>query len=171
MKIAIIGNAGSGKSTLALELHKITGIPLYHLDQYFWKPGWQEPDRDEFEKIHNQLCDGDSWIIEGVAIRILEYRIQKADIVIFLDIPKYCCFYRIFKRAITHFGKVYFSSAKGCPEHGPDLKFLKFVWNFNSARKPAIQALFQKYQDTKKIFVVKNQHELRKLIKKFELMN
>ena len=62
MKIAIIGNAGSGKSTLALKVSRITGIPLYHLDQYFWKPGWQGPDRDEFEKIHNQLCDRNSWI-------------------------------------------------------------------------------------------------------------
>ena len=43
MKIAIIGNPGSGKSTLASKLHHILGIPIYHLDQYFWKPGWQRP--------------------------------------------------------------------------------------------------------------------------------
>lgn len=69
MKIAIIGNAGSGKSTLALSLHKTLHIPLFHLDQYFWKPGWIEPDRAEFEKIHNALCDKPEWIIEGMAIR------------------------------------------------------------------------------------------------------
>ncbi len=168
MKIAIIGNAGSGKSTLALKLHEILNIPLYHLDQYFWKPGWQEPDRDEFEKIHNQLCDKNEWVIEGIATRIFEYRIQKANIVIFLDTPTYLCFYHIFKRALTHFGHVYFSSAKGCPERGPDLKFLKFIWNFNSARKPMIEALLHKYKDKKKIFVIRNNAELDKLIKEFE---
>lgn len=51
MKIALIGSPGSGKSTLAVTLHTITGIPRYHLDQYFWKPGWQRPDREEFKKI------------------------------------------------------------------------------------------------------------------------
>lgn len=47
MKIAIIGNAGSGKSTLSAKLRALLAIPLYHLDQYFWKPGWQEPDRHD----------------------------------------------------------------------------------------------------------------------------
>ena len=157
MKIAIIGNAGSGKSSLGLKLHEILGIPLYHLDQYFWMPGWQEPDRDEFEKIHNQLCDKEAgWIIEGMAIRFLEYRIQKADIVIFLDTPTYLCLYRIFKRAFTHFGHLYFLSAKDCPEKWPDLKFLKFIWNFNSERKPLIEDLLHEYQDQKKIFVIRD---------------
>ena len=167
-KIAIIGNAGSGKSTLALKLHKMLGLSLYHFDQYFWKPGWQEPDRDEFEKIHNKLCDQENgWIIEGMAIRFFEYRIKKADCIIFLDISTYHCFYRVFKRALTHFGTVYFSSAKGCPECFPSWKFLKFIWNFNRQRKPMIEDLLQKYKDTKKIFVVKNGTELKELIKKF----
>lgn len=63
MKIAIIGSPGSGKSTLALKLHKILHIPLFHIDQYFWKPDWQTPDRQEFRKIHDQLCDAPEWII------------------------------------------------------------------------------------------------------------
>jgi hypothetical protein len=44
MKIAIIGNCGSGKSTLGLMLHKKLHIPLYHIDQYFWKSGWKRTD-------------------------------------------------------------------------------------------------------------------------------
>jgi adenylate kinase family enzyme/ribosomal protein S18 acetylase RimI-like enzyme len=166
-KIAIVGNAGSGKSTLGLELSKILGLPLYHLDQYFWLPGWQEPEREEFEKIHNELCNKDKWVIEGMAIRFFEYRIQKADCVIFLDIPTFRCLYRILKRAFVYYGKEYFSSAKGCPERGPSWKFLKFIWNFNKERKPIIEALLQQYKDTKKIFIVKNETELKELIKKF----
>ena len=59
MKIAIIGSPGSGKSTLAFQLHKKLHLPLFHLDQYFWQPGWQRPDREEFAKKHQQLCDSD----------------------------------------------------------------------------------------------------------------
>lgn len=178
MKIAIIGNAGSGKSSLGLIVHKLLGLPLYHLDQYFWKPGWIEPDRTEFEKIHTQLCDqgvdvpaeslSEGWIIEGMAVRFLEYRIQKSDIIIFLDMPTYMCLYRILKRAFTHFGCEYFASAKGCPERGPSFRFLKFIWHFNAEKRPVIIRLLEKYKDQKKIFVIKNRTELDNCIKSFD---
>ncbi len=53
MKIAIVGNPGSGKSTLAVKLQKILGISLYHLDQYFWKPGWQRSDCEFLTYVWN----------------------------------------------------------------------------------------------------------------------
>ena len=93
MKIAVIGCPGSGKTSFAITLHKILKIPLYHLDQYYWQPNWQRPDPEEFEKIHNDLCDKDEWIIEGVASRYFDQRFQQADIIIFLDMPKYLCYY------------------------------------------------------------------------------
>lgn len=164
MKIAIIGNSGSGKSTLALHLHNILHIPLFHLDQYFWKPGWQRPDRGEFAESHHKLCDGDSWIIEGMAIRLFEYRILQADVIIFLDMPLYICLYRIFKRTFLNFGKVYFASAPGCPERFPSFEFLQYVWNFNTKQKREITAFLQKFNGQKKIFVVKNEQELNELI-------
>lgn len=133
-------------------------IPLYHLDQYFWKPGWQEPDRAEFEKIHNTLCDQDSWIIEGMAIRFAQYRFAKADIIIFLDVPRYLCFYRMFKRVFNHFGTVYFSSAPGCPERGPSWKFLQFMWQFRHKQREAIRQLLAHHAAHKKIYVL-NQYD------------
>jgi adenylate kinase family enzyme len=167
MKIIIYGNPGSGKSTLALRLHQLLNIPLYHLDQYFWKPNWQEPHRAEYEQIHNQLCDLPEWIIEGVSTSTLEYRLQKADVVIFLDVPRFVCLYRVFKRALLNYGKVNFSSAAGCPERGPDLKFLKFIWNYDNNQKIRAQALFDKYKDGKNIIVIKNRAELDEVIKRF----
>jgi adenylate kinase family enzyme len=164
MKIAIIGNAGSGKSDLGLKLHKISDIPLHHLDQYFWKSGWQKPDYDEFEKVHNQLCDQQAWIIEGMNTRIAEYRINQADIVIFLDFPRYLCFYRVFKRAIGNFGKVIFSSAPGCREGIPSLEFLRFIWNFDQKQRLRILDLLEKYKNKKQIFVIKNKAQLNTLL-------
>ena len=101
MKIAIIGNPESGKSLLASKLHKILNIPVYHLDQYFWKAGWHKVDRKLFEKKHHEICNKNEWIIDGIARRVFEYRVQRADIVIFLDIPTRLCLYRVLKRAFT----------------------------------------------------------------------
>jgi adenylate kinase family enzyme len=168
MKIAIIGSPGSGKSTFALKLHKILNIPLFHIDQYFWKHGWQRPDRQEFEKIHNQLCDASSWIIEGMAIKHFQYRLQKADIIIFLDIPWYVCFYRIFKRAFLNYGKVLFSSAPGCPEKFPSLGFLHYTYKFHRNQKQEVKKLLAHYQKNKHIFIIKNQNDLDAAIRHFK---
>jgi adenylate kinase family enzyme len=56
-KIAIIGCAGSGKTTLAFQLHNKLHLPLHHLDQYYWKPNWQRLTLEEFNVIHEALCE------------------------------------------------------------------------------------------------------------------
>ncbi|MBN1549806.1 hypothetical protein JW872_04070 [Candidatus Babeliales bacterium] len=167
-RIAVIGNAGAGKSNFSLRLHQILQLPLYHLDQYFWKPGWKEPDRSEFEKIHKQLCDTDTWIIDGMGLRFLSYRARRADVVIFLDVPRHTCFFRVFRRALTNFGKVYFSSAKGCQERGPDCKFLRYIWSFNKKRVPHIYDAMCSHADTTEFIVIKNDRELQELIERFK---
>lgn len=35
-KVIVIGCPGSGKSTFSKALHKITDIPLFHLNMIFW---------------------------------------------------------------------------------------------------------------------------------------
>ena len=164
MKIAIIGCPGSGKSTIAKQLRARLHIPLYHLDQYYWLPGWKRPDKNGFEKIHNALCDQPEWIIEGMAMRNLAYRVERAEVIIFLDVPLWVCLYRIFQRAWTEFGTIRDTSAPGCPERFPDREFLAYVWNFNCKHKPVVEQLLRQYKDTKKIYVVKNSDDIDKMI-------
>lgn len=44
-RIMVIGCSGSGKSTFALELGRITGIEVTHLDRLNWRAGWKEVSR------------------------------------------------------------------------------------------------------------------------------
>ncbi len=166
-RIAIIGNAGSGKSVLARKLHDIFGLPLYHLDQYFWKPNWTHPDLQEYKVTHDRLCEREAWIMDGMNLRLLEYRIQKADVIIFLDIPRYLCFWRIFKRVFTYYGKETPSSAAGCPEklNWKFIKFLKWVWDFKKRYPGRIMELLGQYKSTKHIYILKSQKEIDELVK------
>ena len=166
-RIAIIGNAGSGKSTLTQKLQKITNLPVYYLDQYFWKPGWVRTDPDEYKKSHDAICDKDEWIIDGINLRVMEYRIKRADMIIFLDIPRYICIWRIFKRTFQYYGKETLSSPKGCPErfNWEFIKFLKWVWDFKKKYPPAIKELLKKYSDEKQIYVFKTQQEVDAFVK------
>ena len=47
-RILIMGCAGCGKSTLAKELGQILILPVYHLDVYYWQPGWVETEKEIF---------------------------------------------------------------------------------------------------------------------------
>ncbi|PTI61893.1 AAA family ATPase, partial [Staphylococcus shinii] len=104
-KIIVIGSSGSGKSTLSRELSNILEIPVYHLDKLFWKPNWVMTTKDEQFKIQNSLLDKNEWIIDGNYTGILEERLLSADTIIFLNLPRRICYYRVFKRLLKNFGK------------------------------------------------------------------
>ena len=125
----IVGCCGSGKSTLARELSSILRIDLFHLDQYYWKPNWQETEPKEWENKVTQLASFDSWIIDGNYKGTMEIRLLRADTVIMLNIPTYKCFLRVLKRIFLHWHKVRPDMPPGCKERF-DFDFLKYVWNF-----------------------------------------
>lgn len=49
-RVLIVGPCGAGKSTLAAQLGPILGLPIYHMDQLNWKPGWVESSKDEIRE-------------------------------------------------------------------------------------------------------------------------
>ena len=169
-KIAIIGNAGSGKSVLSKKLQPIFKLPVYHLDQYFWKPGWIEPDPQEYKQIHDAICNKEEWIIDGMNLRLLDYRASQADMIIFLNLPRAICFWRIFKRTYHYYGTVTPSSAPECNErvNRAYFKFLKWVWNFKNRYPNKINEILKQYSSTKKIYILKSQKEIDQFIEKIK---
>ena len=47
-RILILGCGGAGKSTLAGQLGEILDLPVIHLDQEYWQPGWVPTPDDEW---------------------------------------------------------------------------------------------------------------------------
>ena len=81
-RILIVGRGSAGKSTFAKALGKKLGLPVYHLDQHFWKAGWEH--REDMHGIHSGLIANDKWIIEG-STEFLEERARRADLFIVLN--------------------------------------------------------------------------------------
>lgn len=90
-KVILLGCCGSGKSTLARKLNKFTGLPLYHLDNIFWKADKTHISGEEFDEKLGEILHRDSWIIDGDYNRTYEVRIAACDTVIFLDYPEEVC--------------------------------------------------------------------------------
>ncbi len=65
MKVAIIGYSGCGKSTLAKYIGKKCKVPVLHLDQVHWLPGWQERGQADSEGMVEKFLDeNSSWVID-----------------------------------------------------------------------------------------------------------
>lgn len=58
-KILVLGCSGSGKSTFSIKLHEKTKLPLYHLDNIWWKADRTHISKDEFDEILSDLVSLD----------------------------------------------------------------------------------------------------------------
>ena len=171
-KIAIIGCSGSGKTYLAFKFHEDLDLPIYHLDQYAWKQNWEKVDFEQLKEIHHELCKKDSWIIEGIYFKLLHERVQAADVVIFLDIPRYQCLWNVIKRAVFNYGQIIPGNPEGCHQQVLSFKFLEFlqwIWNFNRKHRSVIYQALDEFKDSKQIYVIKSMAEMNDFIE--SLMN
>ena len=85
-RVLVIGGPGTGKSTLARRLHAITGLPLFHLDRLYFRPGWQKTPKDEWQRLMAELAAREEWIMDGCYDSSFDIRMPRADTVIWLDL-------------------------------------------------------------------------------------
>ena len=161
-RIMIIGCGGSGKSTLARQLGEKTGLPVVHLDKLFWRPGWVNITREEFDVVHNAAIEEKKWILDGNFDRTMEQRIRRCDTVVYLDFSRMACLLGVMKRILTTYGKVRPDMGDGCPERF-DLAFLQWVWNFNKNKREKNYRLLEQYGD-KRIYILKNRKQVKEFL-------
>ena len=99
-RVVVTGMAGAGKSTFSRALSSKTGLPVIHLDLFFWQPGWIAPTDDKWREKQRALLAGDAWIADGNYSDTLSMRLERADTVVFLDTPWWTCARRAFVRGL-----------------------------------------------------------------------
>jgi len=97
-RIAVVGSSGAGKSTLASQLAQRLNLPLYHLDAFYWKPGWTETPKQEWEAVHAELIARAAWVIDGNYGGTMDGRLAAADAIIFMNYPRMLCLWRPISR-------------------------------------------------------------------------
>jgi len=166
-RIAIIGSGGSGKSTLARQLGAILDLEVIHLDSLFWHPGWVETPREEWIKIQQELVEKETWIIDGNYGGTLHLRLEAADTVIFLDLPRHICLWRVIKRWSQYAGRPRPDLGPGCPEQ-LDWSFLSWIWNYPKQRRLSILERLKAYSSERRIVVLKHPNEVQQFLNETE---
>lgn len=166
-RIAIIGSGGSGKSTLAVRLSKLLQVPVHHLDSLYWKPGWVETERSQWAAIQQSLVNTGSWIIDGNYGGTMDIRLKASDTIIFLDINRFTCIFRVIKRRMMHIGKHRADMGSGCNEKF-DLKFVQWIYGYPTNKKPEIIEKLSKLEPNVQVRILKNQAEIEMFISRLE---
>jgi len=164
MKIALAGYSGAGKSTLAQRLGTQYGVPVLHLDTVQWVPGWRERDAEEQQRIVREFLDSHgAWVIDGnYSALCFERRMEEADRIVLLLLPRFVCLLRVLRRYRRWKGRTRPDMGEGCAEK-VDAAFLRWVlWDGRTGRKrKRFAELARRYPD--KTVVVRSRRALERL--------
>ena len=161
-KVLVIGPGGAGKSTLATELGELLNIEVLHLDKFYWQPGWIETPKDEWLETVEELVRRDSWVMDGNYSGTLDVRYKACDTIIFMDMPRTICLWRVLKRAIRYRQNRRPDMAEGCPER-LTFEFILWIWNYPRRTRPKIVRMLESHSE-KKIVWLRSQSDVERFL-------
>jgi adenylate kinase family enzyme len=136
-RVLVIGAGGSGKTTFARRLAERTGLPLIHLDQHYWSAGWVPTADEDWRAEVDRMVARDCWIMDGNYGGTFDIRMPRSDTVLFLDVPRIVCLWRVAWRRLWYRGRGRPDLPPGCPER-LTWEFITWIWSYPRRRRDDI---------------------------------
>ena len=92
----------------------------------------------------------------------LDIRLAAADTVVFLDLPRIVCLWRIVTRAARYWGRTRPDLAPKCPER-LDWEFVVWVWTYPDRRRPEMLERLRELTNVRAI-VLKSAADVEKFL-------
>lgn len=163
-RIVVIGCSGGGKSTLAQKIAAHFKLKYVSFDRdVIWLPGWKERPPGERRALIAAAVEAERWITDGTSTSSFDLRLPRADLVIWVRMPRWLCLWGVISRRFKYAGRSRPDMAAGCPER-LEWQFLQYIWTFESVQTPRIIAGLDKHGPDVPVFVVKSRSDARKLL-------
>lgn len=162
-RISIIGGSGTGKTTLATNLGTELNLPIYHIDGIHHLKNWEKRDKQERDQIVLEKIQENKWVIDGTYRTTLKKRLEKSDLVIYLDYSTFAQLKGVLGRYIKNHGKEK-KEIPGCKEK-MSLEFFLWVLHWRKNKRADIIQVINEI-DNKKVIVFRKRKELNRWYQK-----
>jgi adenylate kinase family enzyme len=163
-RILVVGCSGGGKSTLSQKLAWQFALTYVSIDRdILWLPGWVQRDKDEQRRRIAERIAGDRWIMDGTSPSSFDIRLPRADIVIWVRMPRLLCIWGVVTRWLRYIGRTRPEMAPGCIEK-IDWEFLRFIWTFEEKFTPRILLGIGEHGPQVPVLTLKSRREMRRLL-------
>lgn len=166
-RVLVLGSGGAGKSTLSRRLGGALGLEVIHLDAHYWQPGWVETPKEEWFPAVEALLARGEWVMDGNYGGTLERRLDACDTIVFIDLPRALCLWRILKRIVMYRKGGRPDMAEGCHEKF-DFVFLRWVWDYPAKTRPLIFEQLRTRGAGKRIIHLRTRAEVERFVSGLE---
>jgi adenylate kinase family enzyme len=99
--VSVIGSSsGSGKTTFGRRLAQRLGLPFIELDAIHWQPNWVGLDAATYRERVSAALPGGGWVVDGNYGKLGGLVWDRADTLVWLDIPLATAFRRMVMRTL-----------------------------------------------------------------------
>ncbi|WP_319824494.1 hypothetical protein [Thalassovita sp.] len=162
-RILVVGASGAGKSTFAIRLGRELNLPVHHMDVAIWSDDQRRLHRTEIEQRFRRIAAQDAWVFEGPMVSRMPELRARADLVVFLDLPRWRCRTNWIIRRLRYLGR----SRPGQPAHWrePLNGFgLRDMWDWHDKMRPQLLENLGKIWPRRRVLTLKSYAEAESLV-------
>jgi adenylate kinase family enzyme len=149
-RVAVIGCGGAGKTAVARALATRHGLPLVQADPLVYPDGHTARPEAEWQPELNAHVERDAWVIDAMKLSILEHRVQRADTVVFVDVPRRWCFVGVAQRDGLRALR--------------NREFMRWIWDFPRTARPRIYEMIERHRDDTHVVVLRGRRDVRRFL-------